>query len=211
MQSLMKFSIILYLITLGAYVSSQTTTSLYIPGIPNSGGEKSGDVVFVSVGDSKDGTSTFVLALGSTPTSAGAVTPTLTLVAASATAHLFGDIPGDSGTTVKVDTQCTIKGDVSTCTEVDTDETKDTTTVALSSSFTESPSPVAATVVTALPTPPAPTPAPSPVPTSPTNGSNTNPSPSPTPTKGSGAMGYHTVSVLLCAFPVAAAVFSMML
>ncbi|GJJ10804.1 hypothetical protein Clacol_005032 [Clathrus columnatus] len=217
MQSLVRLFAFLYLLGLEKCVSSQTTSSIYYPGLVNSGGETPDDVLLASIAGSSGGTTTFVLTLSSTNQTALAELPsaqTVTLMDAPTTAHLSGTIPVDNqGDVVSLDIQCDIKGNVSTCQETDIVIANGTTITTFTTSYIESFSLAPVTLVASLTA--AATPSPSAA-----DGSNPSPSPPPkggstqanqtgssttpgsSPTSSPNGASYHTVSYFLCAIPV---------
>ncbi|GJJ10824.1 hypothetical protein Clacol_005052 [Clathrus columnatus] len=232
-----------------AKTEGTTVSSLYVPSISDAGGLDDGSFLIGSLAGVQDGTSTYILLLGSTDTDADdGPTPTLTLVEASTTAHLFGAAAlDDQGDTATIDIQCTINGDSSSCEEVAGAVVSGVTAAPTTSAFTETVSPIAVTLVNTLPSvtsnpaqstqspsslsssgsgsptgliPPTQNPSPSSPQVTPGNTPLTAPSNTPSSngttlssaapgsssstTRPPNAATYHTLSVLLCAFPLAA-------
>ncbi|GJJ10806.1 hypothetical protein Clacol_005034 [Clathrus columnatus] len=185
MQTFAKLSTLLYFLAFVKDTSSQTTTSLYYPGVVNAGGVGADQFILASVAGSSGGTTTFVLAIGSTNKTLNAElpgTPTVTLVEASNTAHLFGSYAVDnSGDSTNIDIECDIGKNSAACKEVVIlIPSGAATKVTDASTFTETVSSIPVTLVSTL------TATPTSAPSSPAAGGS-NSSPSPPPKGGSGS------------------------
>ncbi|GJJ10826.1 hypothetical protein Clacol_005054 [Clathrus columnatus] len=133
-------------------VSSQTTTtSLYVPTLSDTQ-LVNGSFLLGSLLGAQDGTSTYKLIMGTT--NAEAPSPSLTLIEASTTAHLFGSAAvDDEGDNLIINVQCTINGDLSTC-KADAGgaiEAPGVTAPISTITFTETVTPVPVTLVGTLP------------------------------------------------------------